>query len=79
MSDSSWQPLPSLRETDSATALAAAGDLLLAGTPAGLFKRSEGRWSRLELPATEIQAIVVGGEPELIAVGAGSEIGRAHV
>ncbi len=74
MADSSWQPLPPLRETDSATALAAAGDLLLAGTPAGLFKRTNGRWSRLELPATEIQAIVVGGDPDLIAVGAGSAV-----
>jgi hypothetical protein len=74
MSNLSWQSLPPLRETDSATALAAAGDLLLAGTPAGLFKRAKGRWSRVELPATEIQAIVVGGDPELIAVGAGSAI-----
>ncbi|HVA24202.1 MAG TPA: hypothetical protein VMW62_07390 [Chloroflexota bacterium] len=79
MSNSVWRPLPPLRETDSITALAAAGGTALAGSAAGLF-RSAGAsaWQRLDLAATEIQAIAFGEKPETVAAGAGSAVDISH-
>jgi len=62
MTEPSWRALAPIRETDSVTALAASGGRALAGTAAGLFRRGAGGWwQRLDLAATEIQAIVFGG------------------
>jgi hypothetical protein len=70
-----WRPLPPLRDTDSITALAAAGGMALAGTASGLFHREAGAaWQRLDLAATEIQAIAFGESRDTIAVGAGSAV-----
>ncbi|MBV9121152.1 MAG: hypothetical protein JOZ39_10630, partial [Chloroflexi bacterium] len=70
-----WRALPPVRQTDSVTALGLAAGLELAGTPAGVFKRApSGHWERVALAATEIQAIAIGGEPEVIGVGAGSGV-----
>ncbi|MFI5267243.1 MAG: WD40/YVTN/BNR-like repeat-containing protein [Chloroflexota bacterium] len=68
-----------MRETDSITALAAAGGAALAGSAAGLFRRhDEGDWQRLDLAATEIQAIAVGDKAEVVAAGAGSAVDVSH-
>jgi hypothetical protein len=70
-----WRPLPPLRATDSITALAAADGAALAGSAAGLFRRDgAGPWQRLDLAATEIQAIVSSTDPDVVAVGAGSAV-----
>jgi hypothetical protein len=74
MSDPIWRPLPPLRETDSVTALALAPSLALAGTAAGLFRRDGDVWQRVELAATEIQAMAFGDAPGAVAAGAGSAV-----
>jgi hypothetical protein len=75
MSTAVWRALPPLRETDSITALAAAGGTALAGSAAGLFRREEqGGWQRLDLAATEIQAIAFGETADSVAAGAGSAV-----
>ncbi|HEY8694504.1 MAG TPA: hypothetical protein VIR57_17375, partial [Chloroflexota bacterium] len=68
-----------MRDTDSITALAAAGGTALAGSAAGLFRRDAGGgWQRLDLAATEIQAITFGDKPEAVAAGAGSAVDVSH-
>src|SRR5579884_1196564 len=69
-----WRPLPLLRETDSVTALAVAGDVAFAGAAAGLFRWIDGAWQRLQLAATDIQAIAFGDTPQAVAAGAGSGV-----
>lgn len=79
MSNPIWRPLPSLRATDSITALACTADVALAGSAAGLFRRARtGEWSRLDLAATEIQAIALGDKPGEVAAGAGSAVDVSH-
>jgi len=74
-----WRPLAPLRETDSITALGAAGGIALVGTAAGLFRRGEGgAWQRLDLAATEIQAITFGDKPQAVAAGAGGAVDVSH-
>ncbi|MDE3075068.1 MAG: hypothetical protein KGJ86_06530, partial [Chloroflexota bacterium] len=73
MSSPTWQQLPALRGSDSVTSLAATNRALFAGNPGGLFRQGEGgRWHRLSLPATEIQAILAADSPDFLAAGAGS-------
>ena len=79
MSSPIWRPLLPLRATDSITALGCAGELALAGSAAGLFRREpDGAWQRLDLAATEIQAIAFGGKPQEVAAGAGSAVDVSH-
>src|SRR5690242_17795469 len=78
MSNPIWRPLPPLRDTDSITALAAAGGEALAGSAAGLFRRDGGLWRRLDLAATEIQAIAFGHKPADLAAGAGTAVDVSH-
>jgi hypothetical protein len=75
MTEPYWRALAPLRETDSVMALAARGGLALAGTAAGLYRRDAGgAWRRLELAATEIQAIAFGDSASFVAAGAGSAV-----
>lgn len=79
MSSPVWRPLPPVRDTDSITALATAGAAALAGSAAGLFRRAgDGRWQRLNLAATEIQAIALRKSPSVVVAGAGAAVEVSH-
>jgi hypothetical protein len=75
MPEPRWRALPPLRVTDSITALAAHNGFVLAGNAAGLFRRQEpGGWRRLDVPATDVQAIAFAEGGGVLAVGAGSAV-----
>ncbi len=70
-----WRPLPPLREADSITALGAWSGRALAGSAAGLFRRDGVEpWKRLDLSATEVQAIALDSTTNTVAVGAGGSV-----
>ncbi len=60
------------------TAIAVSGSTVLAGNAAGVFKKGDKGWERLNLLATEVQAIALGESDQDIAVGSGGIVDVSH-